>query len=160
ARARSECVELGVARPRLRSRRLLPTGDAPIRRMRSCITSGALLPWSGADPGHVYACGKPTNGFFIGVSADMGETFQPLLHLPCLRGPLACAADTAVGTLCTMAWPAIANQIGKTAGGCSMDGASGGRLQANVVHEDGEHSLGGIGALAALFAVASLRRRT
>jgi photosystem II stability/assembly factor-like uncharacterized protein len=51
-------------------------------------------------------------GFLVGQSSNQGLTFDPLLHLSCLRGPLDCAASTSVGSVCPEAWPAISEQLG------------------------------------------------
>jgi hypothetical protein len=68
------------------------------------------LSWS--DTG-LYACADEFEaGFLVGQSADQGLSFSPLLHLSCVRGPLACAASTSVGAVCPEAWPAISEQLG------------------------------------------------
>jgi MYXO-CTERM domain-containing protein len=45
----------------------------------------------------LYACSNEASGFIVGSSTDDGVTFAPLLHLPCLRGPLTCSATSAAG---------------------------------------------------------------
>jgi photosystem II stability/assembly factor-like uncharacterized protein len=68
------------------------------------------LSWS--DSG-LYACADEFEaGFLVGQSEDQGLSFSPLLHLSCVRGPLACAASTSVGAVCPQAWPAISEQLG------------------------------------------------
>jgi hypothetical protein len=61
------------------------------------------LTWAEAG---VYACGfEAPNEYFVGLSTDAGASFVGLLHTPCIRGPLDCAADTAAGMLCPSLWP-------------------------------------------------------
>lgn len=78
----------------------------------------------------VYACAsEPPDVFTIGLSLDAGESFAPLLHQPCVRGPLACADDTSVGAVCAAEWPAVAKQIDWQschAGGSGGSGGEGG----------------------------------
>ncbi|MEO5725609.1 MAG: hypothetical protein ABI134_21300, partial [Byssovorax sp.] len=64
------------------------------------------LAWSSAG---IHACGVEFNdGFTVGVSSDQGSTFTSVMHLACVRGPLACDAATDVGKSCPAAWPATA----------------------------------------------------
>jgi photosystem II stability/assembly factor-like uncharacterized protein len=55
----------------------------------------------------LYACSDEHSGFTVGVSHDRGLTFQPLLHLQTVRGPLACSA-----TDCESDWPLVRAQLG------------------------------------------------
>jgi MYXO-CTERM domain-containing protein len=57
----------------------------------------------------LYACATEfVDQFTIGRSVDEGTTFDPLLHQPCIRGPLACDTGTRTGSLCPMDWPRVA----------------------------------------------------
>lgn len=57
------------------------------------------LAWGG--DARLYAAGhEASDGFSVGVSADAGRTFEPLFALCQVQGPLACAADTSVGSQC------------------------------------------------------------
>jgi hypothetical protein len=61
----------------------------------------------------LFACADELEaGFVIGKSADSGRSFQPLLHLPCVRGPLACDGESSVAQACSDAWPMISEQLG------------------------------------------------
>ena len=77
------------------------------------------LTWAAAA---VYACGDGAIAPLASVSTDEGATFAPLLPLACVRGPLACPADSSVGVAGPPEWPALAATIG--ADGCP-DGAGG-----------------------------------
>ena len=55
----------------------------------------------------VYACSDEHSGFTVGASSDGGFTFQPLLHLKTVRGPLACSAAQCEGD-----WPMVRAQLG------------------------------------------------
>jgi hypothetical protein len=81
------------------------------------------LTWGSAG---VYACaGEFNDGFTVGLSADQGTSFSPVMHLSCLRGPLACGADTEVGQQCPAVWPATAEVIDQAS--CAPDaGVDGG----------------------------------
>jgi MYXO-CTERM domain-containing protein len=75
----------------------------------------------------LYVCGDEIlDGFTLGVSQDGGDSFTSLLHLPCLEGPLDCAAETSVGAICPAEWPAMATQIGASPEACAAYGAGGG----------------------------------
>lgn len=84
-------------------------------------TLGATcLTWAAAG---LYACAKEKSaGFELGVSTDGGATFAPVMHLPCVRGPLSCGEATSVGSACGAAWPAVAQQIGQP--WCGKDGGA------------------------------------
>jgi hypothetical protein len=70
------------------------------------------------------ACSNEVSGFLVGSSTDDGTTWTPLLHLSCVRGPLACAASSLVTTQCDSLWAAQDEQLG---GPCADDaGAEGG----------------------------------
>jgi photosystem II stability/assembly factor-like uncharacterized protein len=61
-----------------------------------------------ARGGELWACSAETSGFVVGVSTDRGATFTPRLHLPDIRGPIACGAD-ATAAACGTATSAFAN---------------------------------------------------
>lgn len=75
----------------------------------------------------LYVCGDEVlDGFTLGVSHDGADSFTALLHLPCLEGPLDCAAETTVGATCPGEWPATAMQIGASVEACAAYGTGGG----------------------------------
>src|SRR6185503_11306649 len=55
------------------------------------------------------------DGYVVGRSNDLGATFERMLDLSCVRGPVACGSETSVGSLCPEVWPAIQAQIGAMA---------------------------------------------
>jgi|SRR6478736_247191 len=55
----------------------------------------------------VYACSDEHSGFTIGASTDGGLSFEPLLHLETVRGPLSCSAAE-----CETDWPVVRAQLG------------------------------------------------
>jgi len=55
----------------------------------------------------IYACSDEHSGFTVGASNDGGGTFEPLLHLETVRGPLACS-----GSECQADWPLVRAQLG------------------------------------------------
>jgi len=68
------------------------------------------LSWS--DTG-LYACGSFTGEeAFVHRSLDVGERFEGLFWKSQLEGATGCGLDTAVGSLCDAAWPAIAASLG------------------------------------------------
>ncbi len=102
------------------------------------------LAWTTAA---LYACSTETkDGFVVGVSTDGGATFAPLLHQACIRGPLGCAAGTAVGDACPAAGPTGAAQIGAT--GCGGGGGAGGEGGGAASSSSGASAAGGGGAAA------------
>ncbi len=58
------------------------------------------------------ACSNEVSGFAVGASTDDGATWDALLHLGCVRGPLACGATSAVTTVCQPLWAAQQAQLG------------------------------------------------
>lgn len=65
----------------------------------------------------LYACADETQfGFALGVSADQGQTFEPLVRFADLCGPVACGEETLVGRECVSDWNAIAPVLGATCG--------------------------------------------
>lgn len=74
-------------------------------------------------PEGLYVCAdETTDGFTIGVSQDKGSSFDVLLHLPCLPGPIDCGGGTTVGQTCPAEWPALATQIGAPGPNCGAGG--------------------------------------
>lgn len=59
-----------------------------------------------------WACSNEKSGFFAGASADRGATFGRKIHLEDLQGPLSCAPETKVGTLCTPEWARVKRELG------------------------------------------------
>lgn len=117
----------------------------------SCLT------WSGAG---ILACAdEPVDGFEIGVSADLGVTFAPLLHLASLA-PRACPGSP-TDALCRSAWPSIASSIGADAGtggggGGAGDGGCGCGLGGTA--SSGSPGLAAVGATCGAFVVLGRRR--
>jgi hypothetical protein len=70
----------------------------------SCLT------WN--DDG-IYACAdQATDPFSIGISRDMGVSFDPLLRFDALCGATECPAATAGYAQCASTWPSIAASLG------------------------------------------------
>jgi len=68
------------------------------------------LSWTHAG---LFACADEFQaGFLVGESLDSGSTFEPRLHLPCVRGPLACESESSVARACDASWPAQAEVLG------------------------------------------------
>jgi hypothetical protein len=64
----------------------------------------------------LFGCGENgADGYVVGRSSNLGATFERVIDLSCVRGPLACDSETSVGRVCPAAWPAIQAQIGATA---------------------------------------------
>ena len=84
----------------------------------------------------VYTCATEfSDGFTVGLSKDQGATFEPIMHLACVRGPLDCPAPSSVGKACPQEWDAVATLIGQSS--CQGGGGSAGA---------GGSSTGGAGA--------------
>lgn len=82
------------------------------------------LHWSTSG---VYACATEfAAGFTVGKSLDEGASFEPVMHLPCVRGPLECDAGTPVGDACPADWPAVAILIDQATCAPGGSGGSGG----------------------------------
>jgi hypothetical protein len=65
------------------------------------VTSRGVHALAWGDAGRLFAAGhEASDGFSVGVSADDGSTFQPVFALCQVQGPLACPADSSVGTQC------------------------------------------------------------
>jgi hypothetical protein len=110
----------------------------------------------GQRPGSsdLYACGDMfQDGFSVGVSRDGGKTFQKVMKLPELQGPLTCPT---VQTACAAHWARIQNVFAADAGTQGSDGGS------RSPPAQGGHCAsagGGVVAMLALVAVAVCRRR-
>jgi hypothetical protein len=63
-------------------------------------------------PNRLLACSNEVSGFAVGASTDDGATWTPLLHLGCVRGPLACAASSPVTTQCVPGWATQQQALG------------------------------------------------
>ena len=84
------------------------TSDLTFERV-SC-SKLRCLSWTGAG---LFACADEFQaGFLVGESPDLGATFEPRLHLSCVRGPLACPDDSIVAQACYGSWPAQAEVLG------------------------------------------------
>jgi len=84
------------------------TSDLAFERV-SC-TKLRCLSWTSAG---LFACADEYQaGFLVGQSSDSGVTFQPKLHLSCVRGPLACDGASPVAQACDAGWPALAEVLG------------------------------------------------
>ncbi len=84
------------------------TSDLAFERV-SC-TKLRCLSWTSAG---LFACADEFQaGFLVGESVDSGVTFDPRLHLSCVRGPLACASDSSVSQACDAGWPALSEVLG------------------------------------------------
>jgi hypothetical protein len=74
----------------------------------------------------LYACADEfADGFTIGRSVDLGETFESLYNLPDLA-PLECAAETSTGKTCPANWPPVAETLGITGSGGGSSASSSG----------------------------------
>lgn len=63
----------------------------------------------------LFGCGdQQQDGFIVGRSDDLGASFQRVVDLTCVRGPLACDSGTSIGEACPAAWPYVQAQIGAT----------------------------------------------
>ncbi|MEI9938363.1 MAG: hypothetical protein WDO69_14170 [Pseudomonadota bacterium] len=105
------------------------TSDLAFERV-SC-TKLRCLSWTSAG---LFACADEFQaGFLVGESEDAGFTFEPRLHLSCVRGPLACASDSSVALACDAGWPALSEVLGTDCANavftphddCSAGGAGG-----------------------------------
>lgn len=84
------------------------TSDLAFERV-SC-TKLRCLSWTSSG---LFACADEFQaGFLVGQSTDLGQTFEARLNLSCVRGPLACAADSAVAQACDASWPAQSEVLG------------------------------------------------
>jgi hypothetical protein len=98
----------------------------------------ACLTWS---PTKLYACtGQFDAGFELGASTDGGATFQSVMVLADLEGPLECAAGTTVGDVCQADWQATCELIGKCPAGTGGAGAAAGAAGAGNTPPSEEES--------------------
>lgn len=68
------------------------------------------LSWTDAG---LFACADEFQaGFLVGESSDSGLSFEPRLHLSCVRGPLACDSASPVAQACDASWPALSEALG------------------------------------------------
>jgi len=89
------------------------------------------LSWFGDS---VFACGsEATDGFTIGLSVDVAETFTPLYSRFCTSGPLECPDGTSIGTICPAEWEVLRDSI--SADACF---GSGGSEAASTVTSSGD----------------------
>jgi hypothetical protein len=66
----------------------------------------------------LYGCGDDfVDGYIVGLSRNVGESFERVIDLGCLTGPTACGAASGVGEVCPADWPMVMSQIG--AGTCN-----------------------------------------
>ena len=73
---------------------------------RSCLN------WSEAG---LFGCGDDMlDGYVVGRSEDEGATFERVIDLSCVSGPLACDEGTSVGSVCPAAWPSVQQRINAT----------------------------------------------
>ena len=71
----------------------------------------------------LYACADMfQDGFSVGVSRDAGKSFQKVMRLPDLQGPLTCAP---VQTACAAHWARIQNVLAADGGTSSPDAGGG-----------------------------------
>ncbi|HEY2509729.1 MAG TPA: hypothetical protein VGI39_02700 [Polyangiaceae bacterium] len=71
------------------------------------------------------ACSNEASGFAVGASNDQGVTWTPLLHLGCVRGPLACGPNSQVTIACSPNWPAQQQTLGGPDPTCAADAGTG-----------------------------------
>jgi photosystem II stability/assembly factor-like uncharacterized protein len=84
------------------------TSDLAFERV-SC-TKLRCLSWTSAG---LLACADEFQaGFLVGESTDSGESFEPRLHMSCVRGPLACDGESSVARACDASWPAQSEVLG------------------------------------------------
>src|SRR5262249_27495139 len=102
----------------------------------------------------LYACGDMyQDGFSVGVSHDKGQTFQKVMKLSDLQGPLTCPA---VQTKCAAHWARIQSVFASDAGTTTPDAGTG----QQPGKSGGSCSTFGAGWVAALaLLAAALRRR-
>ena len=67
------------------------------------------------------ACSNEASGFAVGASTDQGASWTPLLHLSCVRGPLACGPNSQVTVACGPNWPAQQQTLGGPDPMCTAD---------------------------------------
>ncbi|WP_437562906.1 WD40/YVTN/BNR-like repeat-containing protein [Sorangium sp. So ce542] len=99
------------------------------------------LTWTDAA---LFACGDEfVDGFTVGRSLDEGKSFEPLLHLDGLCGPIECAPESGAASTCTDLWGATELTIGSRqcggagSGSGSAAGAGSGGSSAGPAEEAG-----------------------
>jgi MYXO-CTERM domain-containing protein len=118
-----------------------PAATLSFEKMSAVATR--CLTWTGAG---VYSCATEfADGFTVGLSKDEGATFDAVMHLPCVRGPLECGADTTAGKLCPAEWPAVATQIGQAECAQGSTSGSGGGSTTTGAGGSGGAGTGGAG---------------
>lgn len=65
---------------------------------------------------YLYATGVTADEFTIGRSDDQGQSFEAVLRLDEIDGPKKCPQGTAETEVCAPLWPALAFQLGISAG--------------------------------------------
>jgi photosystem II stability/assembly factor-like uncharacterized protein len=86
----------------------------------------ACLTWT---PQGLYACANAfKDGFAVGLSADEGKTWKPLLpSYQSLTGPISgCATEPSPAAICAQEWAQLKATLGIGSGGSGGTGASGG----------------------------------
>jgi hypothetical protein len=78
------------------------------------IACGGPICLSFSDAG-LLGCGdQSVHGFVVGRSDDLGASFERLVDLTCVRGPVACDKGTSMGSLCPAVWPGVQDQLRAT----------------------------------------------
>jgi hypothetical protein len=118
---------------------------------RVSCTKLRCLSWTNAG---LFACAEEFQaGFLVGESRDSGFTFEPRLHLSCVRGPLSCESNSAVARACDAGWPALSEVLGTDCANAvfrpDSDCSAAGRAGANAMGIAGARS-GSAGANAGL----------
>ena len=68
------------------------------------------LSWTSAG---LFGCADEFQaGFLVGESSDAGLSFEPRLHMSCVRGPVSCDSESSVARACDASWPAQSEQLG------------------------------------------------
>jgi photosystem II stability/assembly factor-like uncharacterized protein len=62
-------------------------------------------------PSGLYACTGETEGFEVARSTDGGKTFERVLELGGVMGPLACAAEATVADVCGAEWSGVCARL-------------------------------------------------
>lgn len=81
----------------------------------------SCLSWSETG---LFGCGdQATNGFTLGVSADLGASFRPVVNSYCIE-PLSCPADSSFGKVCPAAWPMVSQALEQNTFECDASAPS------------------------------------
>jgi photosystem II stability/assembly factor-like uncharacterized protein len=103
----------------------------------------ACLTWT---PQGLYACANTfKDGFAVGLSADEGTTWKPLLaSYQSLSGPIAgCATEPSPATLCAQEWAQLKATLGINSGGSGGSGGTGASGGAGGAGPGGSPSVAG-----------------